>query len=98
MSDTIMIYFLYNQDIYIITNMSEEEKAKQDVIEAVFYDDKYAYGIKINTLKYAKQINKNITIDDINTFMTKVSLETRKDIVITIHLLIIFQGMNLWWI
>ena len=75
--------------------MSEEEKAKQDVIDN-FYDDGYGNGSKINTLKYAKQIHKSITIYGLNKFM-KFHLETRNDIVITIHLLLIFQGMNLWW-
>ena len=32
-----------------------------------------AMEIKINTLKYAREINKNITMDDINKFMNKVS-------------------------
>ena len=35
--------------------MNEEDKAKQDVIEAVFYDDQYGYGSKVNTLKNARQ-------------------------------------------
>ena len=35
-------------------------KAKQDIIESAFYDDEKGYGSKLNTLKYAKQINKNI--------------------------------------
>ena len=74
--------------------MTEEDKAKQDVIESVFYDDEYGYGSRLNTLKCAKTINKNNTMDDINNFI-KFHLETRKDIVITIHLLLIFQGMNL---
>ena len=50
----------------MIANMTENEKAKRDVIEAVFYNDEYGYGSKLNTLKYAKQINRNITMDDIN--------------------------------
>ena len=43
--------------ICIIANMSEEEKAKQDVIEAAFYDDEYGYGSKMNTVNLSKQIN-----------------------------------------
>ena len=39
---------------YIITNLSEEDKANLDVIEAVFYDDEYGYGSKLNTLKTCK--------------------------------------------
>ena len=35
-----------------------EEKAKQNVIESVFYDDGYGYGSKVNTLKHARQINR----------------------------------------
>ena len=46
--------------------MSEEEKVKQDVIEAVFYDDEYVYGSKTNTVKQARQIHKNIILDDID--------------------------------
>ena len=34
--------------------MSDEDKAKQDIIEAVVYDHEYGYGNKINTLKHAK--------------------------------------------
>ena len=40
--------------------MTEEATAKQDVIEAVFYDDEYGYGRKVNTLKHARQINKSL--------------------------------------
>ena len=58
--------------------MSEEEKAKQAVIEAVNYDDEYGYGGKLNTLRYAKQINKNITMDDINKFINEVSFRNKK--------------------
>ena len=36
--------------------MPEEEKAKRDVLEATFYDDEHGYGSKLNTWKYAKQI------------------------------------------
>ena len=46
--------------------MTENEKAKRDAIEAVFDNDEYGYGSKLNTLKYAKQINRNITMGDIN--------------------------------
>ena len=74
--------------------MSEEEKAKQDVIEAVFYDDEYGYGSKINTLKYASQINKDITMDDINEYMNKVTFRNKKDIAITILVLLIFPVIN----
>ena len=56
MSDTIIIVFSI-LSLYIITSMSQEEKAKQDVTEAVFHDDEYGYGSKINTLKYGKQMN-----------------------------------------
>ena len=58
--------------------MSQEEKAKQDVIEAVFYDDEHGYGSKANTLKNAKEIDKSITMDDINKFMNKVSFRNKK--------------------
>ena len=34
-----ILLFAYIITMYIITNMGEEEKAKQDVIEAVFYDE-----------------------------------------------------------
>ena len=40
--------------LYIIRNMSDEDKAKQDIIEAVFYDGEYGYGSKLNTLKHAR--------------------------------------------
>ena len=82
--------------LYKITNMSEEEKAKHDVLEAVFYDDEYGYGSKINTLNHAKQTNKDITMDDRNLWI-KFHLETRRGIVIAIHLSLIFPRMNLWW-
>ena len=36
MSDTIIILIFHILSLYITTNMSEEEKAKHDVIEAVF--------------------------------------------------------------
>ena len=58
--------------------MSEDEKAKQDVIDAVFYDDKHGYGSKLNTLKYAKQRNKHITVDDVNKCMNTVSFRNKK--------------------
>ena len=58
--------------LYTIRNMSEEDKANQDIIEAVFYDDEYGYGSKINTLKHAREINRNMFIDDIQKFMYKV--------------------------
>ena len=51
--------------------MSEEDKAKQDVIESVFYDDENGYGSNINTLKHARHINTNITMSDIHEFMKK---------------------------
>ena len=78
--------------------MTEEDKAKQDVIPAVFYDDESGYGSKISTLKHAKQIHKNITMDDLTKFMNKVTFRNKTDISIVIHLLLIFLGMNLWWI
>ena len=31
--------------------MTEEAKANQDILEAVFYDEEYGYGSKTNTLK-----------------------------------------------
>ena len=34
--------------------MSDEDKAKQDIIESVFYDDEYGNVSKINTLKHAR--------------------------------------------
>jgi len=52
--------------LYMVTNMTEEDTAKQYVIEAVFYDAEY-----INTLKHARQINKNITMDDTNRFINR---------------------------
>ena len=58
--------------------MTEEEKAKHNVIEAVFYDEEYGYGSKINTLKYARQINKYITMDDIKKSMNKVTFRNKK--------------------
>ena len=91
-----MLIFLI-LSIYIHNNKYEwRRQAKHDVIEAGFYDGEYVYGGKINTLKHAKQINKNIIKDDIKEFI-KFHLVTRKDIVITMHLLLIFQGKNLWW-
>ena len=50
-----------------------EEKAKHDVIEAVFYDEEKGYGSKLNTLKHGEQVNKDITIDDINKFMNEAA-------------------------
>ena len=58
--------------------MTEEEKAKYHVIEAVLYDDEHGYGSKLNTLRYAKQINRNIAMDDIHKFMNKVSFRNKK--------------------
>ena len=58
--------------------MSEEENAKQDVIEALSYDDEYGYGSKITTLKHATQINKNITTDDVNKLMNTVPFRNKK--------------------
>ena len=55
-----------------------QKKATQDVIEAVFYDDEHGYGSKQNTLKYAKEIDKSITMDDINKFMDNVSFRNKK--------------------
>ena len=43
--------------------MSDEDKAKQAIIESVFYDDEYGYGSKLNTFKHAREIHKNITVD-----------------------------------
>ena len=54
-------------------------QAKQDVIETVFYDDEHGYGSKANTLKHAQEIDKSITIDDINKFMNKVSFRNKKE-------------------
>ena len=67
-------------------------------MEQFFYDDEYGSGSKINTLKHAREISKHITMDDINRFMHRVSFRNKKDIVITIHLLLISLGMNLWLI
>ena len=64
--------------LYIITKMTEEDKAKQDIIEPVFYVEEYGYGSKINTFKYARQINKDIIMDDINKFMNRVSLRNKE--------------------
>ena len=58
--------------------MSEEDKAKQDIIEAVFYDEEYGEGSNINTWKHAREINENIIIDDINKCMNKVSFRNKK--------------------
>ena len=65
-----MLVFLI-LSLYVITKMTEEDKAKQDIIEAIFYAEEYGYGNKINTLKYARQININITMDDIHKLMNK---------------------------
>ena len=48
------------------------------MIEAAFDGDGYGYGSKINTFNHAKQINKNVAIDDINKFMDKVSFRSKK--------------------
>ena len=58
--------------------MSQEDKTKQGVIEAVFYDDGHGYGSKANTLKHATEIDKSITMDAINKFMNKVSFRNKK--------------------
>ena len=78
MSDTIIISKFCILSLYIVTNMSEEEKAKQDVIKSVFYDDEYGYGSKINTLKHAKELDKDSTMDDIDKFMNEVSVRNKK--------------------
>ena len=64
-------HYMYNK------KMTEEDKAKHDVIEAVFYDEEYGYGSNINTLNHARQINKRITMDDINKFMNKVTFRNK---------------------
>ena len=75
----LIIYLLsYIIILYIIANMSEEDKANHDAIEAVSYDEEHGYGSKLNTLTYAKQINKHITMDDINRFMKRVSFRNKK--------------------
>ena len=76
--------------------MSEEDKANQYIIEAVFYDDEYGHGSKINTLRYARQVHKNITMDDIDKFMNQVTFRTRKGYS-NYHLLLIFHARNTWW-
>ena len=58
--------------------MSEESKAKQDTLDAFFYDEEYGYGSRINTLKYVRQIHKYITMDDIIEFMNKVACRSKK--------------------
>ena len=77
--------------------MSEEEKAKQDVLEAVFDDDEYGHGSKINTLKHATQINKNITTDDINKFMNTVPFRNKKGYSNHNSFIVNFHKMNSWW-
>ena len=47
----IIIYlFLYTFILYLIPNMSDDDKAKHDVIDAGFYDEEHGYGRKLNTL------------------------------------------------
>jgi hypothetical protein len=58
--------------------MTDEEKSKHDVIEAVFYDDEKGYGSKLNILRHAIQINKDITMDDISKLMNKDSFRSKK--------------------
>ena len=58
--------------------MTGEDKTKQDVIEAVFYDEQYGYGSKINTLRYARQIYSSSMMDDINNFMNKLTFRNKK--------------------
>ena len=57
--------------------MTEEEKAKRDVIGAVFYDDEHGYGSKLNTLKHAGEINNDIIMDDTHKFMNKISFRNK---------------------
>ena len=66
--EIIILIFFYIMLTYIITNLNEEYKAKLDVIEAVFSDDEYGYGSKVDTIKHARQINKHFTTDDIDLF------------------------------
>ena len=93
----IIISIFLISSLYRITNLSEEDKAKQDVIEAVFNDDEYGYGSKVNTLTHARQIDKNITMDDIRNLWIKYHLGINKDIAIKINLLI-SRAMNSSWI
>ena len=58
--------------------MSDTQKAKQDIIEAVFFDVDEGYSSKSNTLKQARKIDKSITMDDINKFMNKVPTRNKK--------------------
>ena len=82
-----------------MNNRSEEDKAEQDKIEAVFYDDEYGYGSKLNTLKHAREMNVNILVDDINKFTNKVSfLGIKTGIAILIYLLLISTAMHSWLI
>ena len=39
----IIIYLFFIPSFYITASTTEDENAKQDVIEAVFYDDEYCY-------------------------------------------------------
>jgi len=41
-------------------------------------ENEYGYGRKMNTSKYARQINKNITRDGINKSMNRVSFRSKK--------------------
>jgi len=43
-----------------------------------YYDDEYGYGSKINTLKYVRQIYKDIIIDDTNKFMNKIPFRNKE--------------------
>ena len=45
-----MIYIFFKL-LYRTRNMSEEDNAKHDIIEAVFYDDEYGYGNKNKHIK-----------------------------------------------
>ena len=73
----IIIYvFLYTIILYIIPSMSDDETAKHDVIEAVFYDEEHGYVCKSNT--DAKHISKSSTMDDIKKFVNKVSFRNKK--------------------
>jgi len=56
--------------------MSEEDKAKQDVIESVFYDDDYGYGSKTNALRSARQMNRDIIMGDTHKFI-EFHIETK---------------------
>ena len=55
---TIISIICFILSLYTTAGLSEVDKAKHEIIEAVFHDDDNGYGSKSTTLKHATQIHR----------------------------------------